>query len=400
MARVEKPGMIARVYADPGSMGPMDLLRSRAAMVVAAAVLVIAIAGGGWLVLWGSPQATPTPLPSPSASPAATLSPSPTATPTANPTPEPEAATCPLNALPLADRKRLRNPALAVQIENHPQARPVTNLGLADMVVEATVEGDVTRYTGTYLCGKTRVVGPVRSGRYYVVDLWQDMHVLPVMFGAGRDSIVRYQAASVPFVNGISGGWPYFIRTSDRPAPHNLYANLRLVRRDFRRNDRLAALVRRVGDLRAPFRFDRQVALPRGRPVRAVQLRTNGFWSFGWEWDPQHRVWRRNEGGVEHVDAGTGRVLSATSVVVQYVREDVVYGPDDPGGYPRRYHHLVGEGNATLYVRGRAIPLRWSRPTAGSRTRWTYLHGGERMILPPGVVWREILPVYTGVSER
>ena len=66
-------------------------------------------------------------------------------------------------------------------------------------------------------------------------------------------------------------------------------------------------------------------------------------------------------------------MLSATSVLVQYVKEDIVYAGSDPGGYPRRYHHLVGQGRATLYVDGRAIPVHWSRPTARDHTEYTYL---------------------------
>ena len=39
------------------------------------------------------------------------------------------------------------------------------NLALADMVVETPVEGDITRYTGIYLCRPTvGLTGPVRSG--------------------------------------------------------------------------------------------------------------------------------------------------------------------------------------------------------------------------------------------
>jgi hypothetical protein len=378
----------------------MDLLRSRAAKIGAAAVLLLAIVGGGWLAFTGNPSPTPTATPSasPTASPSASPSPTPMPTPAATPQPE---ARCPFNGLALTDQHRLRRPALAVQIENHPLARPVTNLGLADMVVEATVEGDVTRFTGIFLCRKTHgLIGPVRSGRYYSIDLWQDMHVLPFMFGAGGEGVRRYHAARLPFINGITGQWPYFVRTRDRPAPHNLYTDLQKVRNDFGHNRSLDRLAGRTGDLRPPFRFDPDVALPTGRPVSHVQFFTNSFWNFGWEWDRKLGAWRRNEAGQEHVDAGTHRVLSATSVIVQYVHEDVVYGPHDPGGYPRRYHHLVGQGSATLYVAGRAIAVHWSRPTPGSQTQWTYVHGGEQLVLPPGVVWREILPVYTAVRER
>lgn len=377
----------------------MDLLRTRSAKMGAAAVLLLAIVGGGWLAFTGQP--TQTPRPTLSASPTASPSPSPSPTPTPTPAATPQAeARCPLNGLALTDPYRLTRPALAVQIENHPLARPVTNLGLADMVVEATVEGDVTRFTGIFLCRKTHgLIGPVRSGRYYSIDLWQDMHVLPLMFGAGSEGIQRYRAAHMPFINGITGEWPYYRRSSDRPAPHNLYVDLSLVRNDVGHNPRLDKLAAHVGKLRPPFRFDEQVKLPRGRPVEHVQFWTNSFWNFGWQWDPQLAAWRRNEAGREHVDAGTQRVLAATTVIVQYVKEDVVYLSHDPGGYPRRYHHLVGQGSATMYVAGRAIPVRWSRASGNSQTDWTYVHGGETVVLPPGVVWREILPIYTTVRE-
>jgi hypothetical protein len=204
----------------------------------------------------------------------------------------------------------------------------------------------------------------------------------------------------MPFVNGIKGDWPYFWRSSARAAPHNLYGILRLLRNDFGHNPRLDHLARRAGHLRPSLKFKVGADTPRGHRVRAVQLWTNSYWNFGWTWSARWQVWRRNEGGVAHVDAGTRRQLSATSVLVQYVREDVVYGPHDPGGSPRRYHHLVGQGDATLYVHGRAVPVHWSRPFAKARTRWTYVHGGKPVVLPPGVVWWEILPVYTTVRER
>ncbi|HEX3220451.1 MAG TPA: DUF3048 domain-containing protein [Candidatus Limnocylindria bacterium] len=380
----------------------MDLLRSRNGRIGAAAVLLIVIAGGGWLAFGGSPKPSPVAVPTATPTPQATASPTPEPTPSASPKAKADAKVCPLDGLPLAHPAMLKHPALAVQIENHPLARPVTNLGLADMVIEATVEGDVTRYTGIFLCRKTEgaLVGPERSGRYYSIDLWQDMHVLPYMFGAGGEGIRRYRKAHMPYVNGITGQWPYYVRSHDRPAPHNLYTDLQLVRDDFGHNARLDKLARHVGKLRPPFRFDAHARRPTGRQVHSVQFWTNSYWNFGWEWDRQLGAWRRNEDGHEHIDAGTHRVLSAKSVIVQYVHEDVVYGPHDPGGYPRRYHHLVGKGDATLYVAGRAIAVHWSRPTPKSVTRWTYVHGGSPVVLPPGVVWREILPIYTTVHQR
>ncbi|HEY8771807.1 MAG TPA: DUF3048 C-terminal domain-containing protein, partial [Candidatus Limnocylindria bacterium] len=77
----------------------------------------------------------------------------------------------------------------------------------------------------------------------------------------------------------------------------------------------------------------------------------------------------------------------------------VVYGDPDPGGNTRRLQHLVGSGNGTLYVDGRAIALHWSRPKAADGTTWTYADSGQPVVLPPGVVWWEIIPIPAALTE-
>jgi hypothetical protein len=79
--------------------------------------------------------------------------------------------------------------------------------------------------------------------------------------------------------------------------------------------------------------------------------------------------------------------------------EEVVYGDPDPGGNPRRLQHLVGKGNGTLYTQGRAIDLHWSRASASDRTHWTYADSGAPVVLPPGVVWWEIVPIKAPLTE-
>jgi len=89
----------------------------------------------------------------------------------------------------------------------------------------------------------------------------------------------------------------------------------------------------------------------------------------------------------------------ASHIVVQRVTQEVVYGDPDPGGNPRRLQHLVGEGDGMLYSGGVAIALHWSRPTARDGTTWTYAEGGDQVVLPPGVVWWEVVPITASVTE-
>ena len=383
-------------------------LRSRRTLAIGGVALAIIL--GGLILSFAfaapaAPSVTPTPRPSPtptpSPSPTATASPVPSPTATASPTPSP-AARCPLDGVALHDETTPTEPALAVQVENDPGARPARNLSNADMIVEATVEGDTTRFTAIFLCDATvGMTGPVRSARYYNIDLWQDIGVLTVGFGASPGALQRFAAAGMPYPNGLDGGWPWYERFGSNPEPHNLYVDLEGLRDGLTENAALAALAANVGELRPPFSFANEPSLPDGgRATDEVEIRTNGYWTFAFTWDPGLGAWRRSDAGVPIEDEATGDPVAPTSVIVQRVTQETVFGDPDPGGNPRRLQHLVGSGVGALYVDGRAFDLRWERPTAADATDWTFADSGEPVILPPGQVWLEFLPVEANLLER
>lgn len=303
--------------------------------------------------------------------------------------------------MPLADPGGVSPTAIALQIENHPQARPARNLSRADMVIEATVEGDVTRFTAVFQCQPTEgLTGPIRSARYYSVDLWQDLGVLPVGFGASFEALDRYTQFGMPYVNGITGAWPWFRRYGTSAAPHNLYGDIEALRMAFGQNAALDRLAARVGPTRPQFTFSDGPMPSGGRAVATLEIRTNSYWRFGWTYDRTSGLWQRQDAGTPVVDAVTDQPLTARTVVVQRVTENVVFGDPDPAGNPRRLHHLVGTGNGTIYVDGVAFDVRWSRPSAGDGTEWTYAATGDHVVLPPGVIWWEIVPTYSTFVEE
>ena len=369
-------------------LSPGQLAAGAVALVVLLAVVI-------WFGLGlGSP---PEALPSPSESSSPSTSPS--VSPSASPSTA-ELTTCPLSGMPLEDPSVAEKVAIAVQVENHPLSRPARNLSNADMVVEAPVEGDVTRFSAIFLCRPTDgLTGPIRSARYYEVDLWQDLHILPVGFGASGGSLSRFAAAGMPYVNGITGQWPWFERYGTSFAPHNLYGDMEALRAAIGQGDPIDRLVEDVGTLRPPFTFDVDAVLPEGHAVSSFVMQTNSYWRFGWSLTEADGSWTRQDAGKTVTDEVTGQPLTATSVVVQRVKEEVVFGDPDPGGNTRRLQHLIGEGDGTLYVQGMAIALHWSRPTAEDRTTWTYADSGDPVVLPPGQVWWEIIPIPAPLVE-
>lgn len=87
-------------------------------------------------------------------------------------------------------------------------------------------------------------------------------------------------------------------------------------------------------------------------------------------------------------------------MVVQLVREEVLWNELDASGSPRRDQHLVDEGAGVLYVDGHAHDLRWSRPSSNDLTTWTYAASGDPVVLPRGRVWWEIVPVGSTATEE
>ena len=385
----------------------MHRFRSRAALLGVGGLLLVAILiGAGAIMLTTAPEPTPTPSPtaspSPTPTPSPTRTPSPSPSPTATPSPTPSptpVAVCPMNGQQLADPGLASRVPILVQIENNPLARPPSGLNLADLVIEAPVEGDTTRFGAVYMCSPNvgAAVGPVRSVRYFNVDLWQQIRAVTFNFGGARAVLDRLAEAGVPYVNGIRGDWPFFYRAGSWGAPHDVFFEPDAARVELESGG-LTRVAGRAGEVRAPFTFADAPALPEGRAVNAIGLSTASFWHFGWEWDPGSGTWLRVDGGAPSFDAVTGDRISARTVLVQVVRQETLVSELDPGGYPRRYQYLVDEGSGVLYVDGRAHDVHWSRPSEGDVTAWTYADGSP-MVLPPGRVWWEIVPAGSAISE-
>ena len=217
-------------------------------------------------------------------------------------------------------------------------------------------------------------------------------------FGGAFKVLARFNSVAMPYANGLTGGWGFFFRAGPWAAPHNVYFDVDAGRAELE-DGFLAPLAEAAGEVRAPFEFEDEPDLPEGRAVGAIGLQTSSFWRFGWEWDATAGAWLRTDGGGANFDRLSGDRISARTVIVQVVQQDVLVGENDPGGFPRRFQHLVGEGTGVLYVNGRAHDVRWTRAAAEDVTSWTYADSGEPVILPPGRIWWEIVPVGSGISE-
>jgi hypothetical protein len=272
--------------------------------------------------------------------------------------------------------------ALAVMIENQADARPQTGLTSADVVYEALAEGGITRFIALFLNDDAPVVGPVRSLRHYFAFFAAEYGADVVHIGASPEGYAWRDALNMGHLDETFGE-PGIWRVGWRPPPHNAYTDTTADR------EILAARGRQVNRGWGPLLFSEQAA--RGTiAARQIGMRFRP-WAYRVEyaWDEAAGRYLRSMEGQPHRDGATGDQVAPAAVVVQFA--DVEAIPDDPK--LRLDVDLAGAGGALVaFSSGTRRDGSWTKPAADAPSTWLD-EDGNPMVLPPGPVWVEVLPI-------
>jgi hypothetical protein len=306
----------------------------------------------------------------------------PTTTTTAtdvSPSPSPAAATCPLTGLPPRPGQNVHRVALALKIDNVDAARPQAGLDHADVVIEETVEGGLTRLMAIFQCGAAATVGPIRSARTSDGDLLRLLDGAVFGFsGANPRALAPVAATSRAVLISYDNLPQYFHRASSRPAPHNVFSSTATVLG--------AGLARRHG-LHAPPPVFAYGAVPAGaRPVHQLSV-TWPAASAGWTWNGH--AWLRTQNGTPDVLTDGHRAAAANVVVMSITTRAT--GLHDVLGNASPDDVVTGHGKVWVLRDGALIRGTWRRPTRVDPMRLTDL-SGNALNLAPGVTWVELLP--------
>ena len=354
------------------------------------AVLVVACA---------SPDAT---SPAPSAPPTGTPAPTPSAA-SANPTAAVSPTPVPSDPLtsPVADLTGLsaspelghRLP-LAVMIDDARAARPQSGFNAASLVYHSLADGYESRYLLIFQEGDAAEVGPVRSARFYLVQWASEVRAAVAHYGGDRRTRDYIKAVRDAFtsVDGLGAGKPAYRRVRSRKAPHNAYTmteRLREVALDLGAPTMLdAALHRR------PFvdPAEAHEAADGGGRIR-IPFPTN---VITYRYHAASGRYRRSVDGKAHVDAGDGKRVTATNVVVlfQKFRIDTKIEP----GHSRPDYRTLGSGDALVFQEGRLIEATWEKADDGAPTRLLDADGAE-IPLVRGRTFFEVVPPGTKVTH-
>jgi len=289
----------------------------------------------------------------------------------------PTVATAPLTGRPDPSGVAHHRAALAVKIENTPDARPQAGLDTADVVYEEQVEGGITRFWAVFNSVSPGDVGPIRSVRAMDPNIVTPLGGIAAYSGGTLPNETLIRQAPVTWVDQTNAG-PAFYRTSTRAAPHNLYAHA-------------ARLWERPARPVPPpplFHYRDAVAAHRGTSATTVTLGFAPPYNVTYTYRAATHTWMRSYGTTPH-RAASGRPLAPTNVIIQFV----TYG----GGGDAQ---LLGDApNQAAWVLrdGTLITGRWAKPDPATPTQFTDPSGAP-IALRPGPTWVELLPA--GASVR
>jgi len=286
---------------------------------------------------------------------------------------------CPLTGEPAPHGAVPDRPALAIKVENAPEARPQTGLNDADIVFEEPVEGGYTRFIAVYQCADAPKVGPVRSGRTTDPDVLMQFGKPVLGYAGGKQAVRRgIEKAGITDVNYIDAAAAY-TRDDSRAAPHNLYTTTKALWK---------AAASTEGPPRAVFSYDPDLA-NKAKRVGTAHLPFSSVSDVYWEWNRKDGAWLRSHGTTPHETTDGGRV-SATNVVIMRVRVRAGHLVDAAGN-PSPVVTLTGKGKAYVLRDGRMISGTWERAKLSDVTTFA-ARDGSAIALAPGRTWVELLP--------
>lgn len=269
---------------------------------------------------------------------------------------------------------------VSVKIENSPAARPQTGLDKADVVYEMISEGGITRFHALFQSQVPKVVGPVRSVRPPELYLVPQYHSLLAHVGGPkkvRDLLAadkrRYNDMD-QFFNPAS-----YWRSSDRPAPHNMYLDITKLR-GYATTKRAYPATQTIAGL--DFARASAVATP---VVTVLTVPVSSSNRVQWRYSAASRTYARSINGKAHADAVSGKQLRARNVVVLWVRIKP-YAGDTHGVVEVA---LTGSGRASVFFGGQRVDGTW---TAGASAPPKLKAADGRPIkLDPGNTWFQVI---------
>lgn len=287
----------------------------------------------------------------------------------------------PLTGLDAPSEEAVMQRVVSVKIENSPEARPHTNIQLADVVYETVTEGGITRFNALYHSQAPEVLGPVRSARLSDLYIVSQYHALFAFSGASPSVNAAINAAGLENLSQDAGVSAPYRRSGQRSAPHNLYGNVVAMREEAARRGMPASAPV------AGLAFDRRASAETTPTITQITIPFSNANTVTWNYDAAARAYLRVNNGKPFTDVGTNQQVRATNVVIMWAQHNAA--SSDVTGSTTFDIVLAGTGRASIFRGGQRYDGTWE--AARDAPPVFKADDGTQLKLSPGNTWVQVV---------
>ncbi len=286
--------------------------------------------------------------------------------------------TNPLTGLP-TEKNLISMRPVAVCIGNTAASLPQYGLSLADVLIEAPVEGGSTRLMS--ISQNYRAIncyGSIRSTREYLQLFAKNFNAISVFAGTEDTSEKQYYQCGESLDYIAQNLTSTFYRDPQRLSPHNLMTSGELISIAIDdsgyRTDGSFALPYKIALTASDSVTTRSIA------ASNVELPFSSLQNVKFTYNPALQAYYRFQNGAAHMDAGANTQLKYTNLLLVFC-DSVTQATAN--GEPTLSMTVVGSGAAYYISGGVATEIMWKKD-ASSSTITFYDKNGKQLTVAPG----------------
>ena len=261
----------------------------------------------------------------------------------------------------------------AIVVNNTPVAVKVQEgVNKAYLVYEFPTEGFTSRLMALYQDVPSLTVGTIRSARHNFMDFAYESDAIFVCYGWSHYAKDELEENKIDYINGISSKWSsVFWRSNPEnlAREHTAYTSMEkitsyLKNNKYRLESENTQLLNYTTEEVDLSKMDKvktanKVTLPYGNITTVFKYNKNT------------REYTKYVNNKEIKDHKTNDKMTTKNIIVQ----KITYKMASDNYYWDL--HTTGTGNGYYITNGKSVPIKWSKSTRNSKTKYTYLDGKE-----------------------
>lgn len=282
--------------------------------------------------------------------------------------------------------------SVAVMIGNSPDARPQTGLIDADIVYEAYVEGNITRFLAIFKNTLTERVGPVRSARSYFIDYLSEYDSVYVYSGGSPAALSMITRNSIKGYPHATDGTFWREPRPGISSEHTLFANVNKIFQN--------SITKKgwPGEFETNSWKFKDALTPQTNVASTVVINYGGLtYRVEWIFDPKTNTYSRVMASAPHLDQASRQQITASTVIVKTVDRRANSPYAGTGRESEWTMNTIGTGPVSIFQDGVRIDGVWRKSSRTDRTRFFDSLGAE-IAINRGKIWVQIIAPTTPVT--